>query len=85
MRVLAAALSIALWPGCALFAGTPPTPPSAKPVASTTPAPVSVSSAAADAAAARHAKRTACRKLAAMKKVIATERTEFIKQCILKP
>ncbi len=85
MRVLAVALSIALWPGCALFAGSPPKTPPAKVVASTTSAPAPLSAAAADAAAARHAKRTACRKLAAMKKVIATERTEFIKQCILKP
>jgi hypothetical protein len=81
MRILAAALSIALGSGCAAFAGEPPTVSPNKPVASVTVAPSSV---AADAAAARHAKRTACRKQAAEKKVIATERADFIKQCMLK-
>jgi hypothetical protein len=77
MRILVAALSISLWSGYAALAGAPAT----EPPATVTPP----SSAAADAAAARHAKRTACRKLAADKKVIATHRTEFIRQCMLKP
>lgn len=85
MRVLATVLSIAMWPGGVAFAAAPPPTPPIKPVATASSTPVPPSSAAADAAAARHAKRTACRKLAAEKKVLATERTDFIKQCMQKP
>ena len=85
MRILAAALSISLWSGYAALAGAPATAPPAKPTTPPAASAAPPASAAADAAAARHAKRTACRKLAADKKVIATQRTEFIKQCMLKP
>lgn len=66
--------------GLVSLADRPPasTAPSAAPAPSSTPG----SSTAADEAAARHAKRTACLKNARLKKLVGAKRTSYVKECM---
>jgi hypothetical protein len=68
--------AIALCFSLAVPAATPPAPAPA-PAAATTPSPTQ----AANDAAAKHAKRTACLKEAKARKLISAEKTAFIKNC----
>jgi hypothetical protein len=77
MRAIGAALGFVIFSLGSSFAADAPATAPAK---SATPP-----SASSDAAAARHAKRIACRKEARDRKLIGDEKIEYIKECIKKP
>lgn len=84
LSVAAVALLICLWPlsgAQSLVATSSEVPPSASAAAGA----VDSGSANADAAAARHAKRTECLKQAKLKKLVGAQKTAFIKECIASP
>lgn len=71
-------LSLAERPATATSTSAAPAPASTAPAAPGTPS----SSSAADEAAARHAKRTACLKNARLKKLVGAKRTSYVKECM---
>jgi hypothetical protein len=87
MRLFVAAVAflICLWP----LAGAQSLVASASDAASSAPAPapgaVDSGTASADAAAARHAKRTECLKQAKLKKLVGAQKNAFIKECVATP
>jgi hypothetical protein len=89
MRLGFAASALGL--GLALFAvqraiTQTPTPAAVTtPSAAAAPAPAAGSAATAAADAAKHAKRTACLKDAKTKKLVGTEKSAFLKDCIAAP
>ena len=85
LSVAAVALLICLWPmsgAQSLVATSAEVPPSASAAAAGA---VDSGGANADAAAARHAKRTECLKQAKLKKLVGAQKTAFIKECIASP
>jgi hypothetical protein len=83
--VAAVALLICIWPltgARSLVASSSDAPQN---IPAPAPGAVDAGSASADAAAARHAKRTECLKQAKLKKLVGAQKTAFIKDCIANP